>query len=294
MGTGKRAYNNGKKLNIFKVVIVILLIIAVVTAIVFLVKYIKNSSDDTKVEAKFIEEISDEKEKTIDEIVEEFGGEIEEKVKSDTYYVKKDEKEYTVYSDGEIVEGRIVLWDGTSQKPAVDEAGNINIYNASELKWVADQVISGEKNFSGVTITLRANIDLGARKNENGEWEGTVWTPIIGFLNDTDSEETDASETVDDSTIEFTQENLKRFAGVFDGNNFSIRGLYVNSSEKRYQGLFGYQTGVITGLTIKNSCILGENAIGAIVGLNGGTIQNCSIENVEVKGNEKVGGLARY
>ena len=67
---------------------------------------------------------------------------------------------------------------------AIDEAGNINIYSAAELAWVANQVINGEKNFSGVTITLRKNIDLGARQKDDGTWEGPDWKPIIGFLDE--------------------------------------------------------------------------------------------------------------
>lgn len=292
MRTGRRENRsqNIKKLNIFKVLIAIILVILIIIGIVCLVKNLKtdNNLEEQKEELETSLEKNEVKEKTIEDIAKEFGGEVKEKIKADTYYIEKDEKQYTIYDDGEIVEGRVVMWDGSSQKPAIDEAGNINIYNPAELRWIAEQVSSGEKSFAGVTITLRNSLDFGARKNNEDIWEGIQWTPIIGFL-EQKSEETQIAEQISENT-EITQEYLKRFAGTFIGNGCSIRGLYVNS-QNRYSGLFGYQTGVITGLNIKNSCITGTDSVGAIVGLNAGTIQNCSIQNVEVIGNEKVGGL---
>lgn len=289
MSLGRRYENKtAKKLNIAKVIIAIIFIIIVIVAIAFLIKFINNEKLEDKKEdfESSLDNSNIEKVKTIDDIVAEFGGTVKEKIKSDTYYVIKDEKEYTVYSDGEIVEGRVVIWDGTSQMPAIDEAGNINIYNPAELRWIAEQVSSGEKSFTGITITLRNSLDFGARKNSDGNWEGEKWTPIIGFLEQTKNSET----TQEEENTEVIQEYLKRFAGTFIGNNCSIRGLYIDTNS-RYTGLFGYQTGVITGLNIKNSSIKGSDSVGAIVGLNGGTIQNCSVKNVEISGTEKIGGI---
>lgn len=152
---------------------------------------------------------------------------------------------------------------------------------------------------------MRKNIDLGARKNEEDKWEGAQWTPIIGFLDELPKQKTDKQNSVStntvtenpadvqviDETVDITKENLKRFAGIFNGNELSIRGLYIDS-DKRYQGLFGYQTGIIQNLTVKNSNIKGGIGTGTIVGLNGGKIVNCTIQNVEVKGAEKIGGFA--
>lgn len=296
MSSGRREFRSksSEKLNIVKVLIAIILVIAVIIGIVFLVKNINNT--DAKLEEKKDKletslENNVEKEKTIEDIVSEFGGKVKEKIKADTYYVEKEGKEYTVYSDGEIVEGRVVMWDGSSQKPAIDEAGNINIYNPAELRWIAEQVSSGEKSFAGVTINLRSSLDFGARKNDDGVWEGITWTPIIGFLEKNQEQTQDnTSEQPTDETVDVTQEYLKRFAGTFIGNGCSIRGLYINTNNK-YAGIFGYQTGIITGLNVKNSSITGTESVGTIVGLNGGTIQSCSVKDVEVIGTEKVGGI---
>lgn len=303
---GKRSIENfeERKLNIKKVVITVLMTITTIVLVILAVtgirdfnNTIKENEEIAKNEKENSKEIIEEKAKTIEEILSEFGGEVEKQVKSDTYYISKDGKDYTVYLDGEISEGKIIPWDGKDAKPAVDEAGNINIYSAAELAWVANQVISGEKNFSGVTITLRKNIDLGARQKEDGTWEGPEWKSIIGFLDElpekktTNKKENSDSTTVSiDENIEAINENLKRFDGTLNGNGCSIRGMKIENN-KRYQGLFGYLTGTVANLTIKNSKVLGDEAVGAIVGLNDGNVNNCIIENTEVSGKEKIGAL---
>lgn len=307
MGYGRRERMNTRKemkrkLNLFKVFGVLITFVLVIVAIVLVVNTIKEAKEknNEKENNELIQTAKENTEtvdkfKTIDDMLDEFGGEIETQVNSDTYYIKKAGVSYTAYTNDSIVEGKIVPWTGEAKQPPVDEAGNINIYTAEELKWVADQVISGEKNFSGVTITLRQDIDLGARKKEDGTWEGNQWTPIIGFLDELQQNENSQTpiteNTVVDETVEVINENLKRFAGVFNGDGHTIRGLYINS-DKRYQGLFGVSTGIIQNLEIKNSYLNGGEGTGAIVGLNGGKILNSRISNTEVKGKDKVGGIA--
>ena len=70
----------------------------------------------------------------------------------------------------------------------------------------------------------------------------------------------DYLEDFDDDSVNVTKENLKRFAGVFNGNGFSIRGLNIDS-DKRYEGLFGFNAGIISNLTIKNSNIKGGTGV---------------------------------
>lgn len=313
MGTRSK-HSEGRKLNLVKVLIVLILLGLAIVGVYF--AFNTKNDEDINNEEKTTEEIiqkenesgeiSEQKNKTIEEIANEFGGEIIEQIKSDTYYVKKDEVDYTAYLDGEIVSGKIIPWNGEEKKPTIEENGNITIYTAEELAWVANQVINGEKNFSGVTIILKNNIDLGARKNSSGQWEGTNWNSVVGFLDELPKKDGDTSKNskesnittnqVDteiqyDETFDITNENLKRFAGTFDGNGYSIRGMNIDT-DKRYQGLFGYQSGTISNLTIKYSNIKAGEASAALVGLNEGKIINCKIENTSVSGTEKIGGIA--
>lgn len=306
MGYGRREeVGNRKQLNLGRVFIVAIVLIVAIVSIVLLVKNVKKEDTSKKENnqnhavdvKKEIEEKAKNEYKTIEQMLEEFGGEISDQLDSTTYYIQKSGATYTAYVNDQIVEGKIVPWTGESKEPEVDSAGNINIYSAEELKWIADQVINGTKNFSGVTITLRQDIDLGARRKEDGSWEGKEWSSIIGFLDEMQKSENATQEQspeeapVEDDTIDITNENLKRFAGIFDGNNHSVRGLYINNN-KRYQGLFGVSSGIIQNLSVKNSCIIGGTGASAIVGLNGGKILNCAISNVEVRGTTKTGGIA--
>lgn len=293
---GKRTLpKEERKLNLVKVFGAIALVILVILTIYFVFFHSDIETLDTTVEVENnninnIENVLEtektvESKKTIEEIVSDFGGEIKEQIKPDTYYVSKEGKDYTAYLDGEIISGKIVPWNGEENKPKIEKEENIDIYNSNELAWVANQVISGEKNFSGVTITLKNNIDLGARKKDDGTWEGPIWNSIVGFLDGIENTEKTASE--EENVI---NENLKRFAGTFDGNGFSIRGMNIENN-KKYQGLFGYQSGTISNLTIKFSNVRGGSAVGALVGLNEGKILNCKVENTTVSGIGKIGGI---
>ncbi|HOP30837.1 MAG TPA: fibronectin type III domain-containing protein [Spirochaetota bacterium] len=85
------------------------------------------------------------------------------------------------------------------------------------------------------------------------------------------------------------------FSGVFDGQDFNICNLTINSNSQ-YLGLFSNSSG-----TLKNSNISGtiagsrdDASIGGLVGLNSGTVRNCS-SSVSVTGSGAyccLGGLA--
>ena len=296
---GKRTLpKEERKLNLVKVFGAIALVILVILTIYLAFFHSDIEILDTTVEVENnninnIENVLEtekmvESKKTIEEIVSDFGGEIKEQIKPDTYYVSKGGKDYTVYLDGEIISGKIVPWNGEETKPKIEKEENIDIYNANELAWVANQVISGEKNFSGVTITLKNNIDLGARKKDDGTWDGPIWDSIVGFLDEIENNENTEKTTSEEENV--INENLKRFAGTFDGNRFSIRGMNIENN-KKYQGLFGYQSGTISNLTVKFSNVRGGNAVGALVGLNEGKILNCKVESTTVSGIDKIGGI---
>ena len=82
------------------------------------------------------------------------------------------------------------------------------------------------------------------------------------------------------------------FRGTFDGQDYKIIGLYLDTTE-RSQGLFGvnYSLGIIRNIGITMGDIAGGDSTGAIVGLNMGRLQNC-YNMASVKGASDVGGIA--
>ncbi len=69
-----------------------------------------------------------------------------------------------------------------------------------------------------------------------------------------------------------------KFNGTFEGNGFSVKGVWINMSTSRdYLSLFGYigKTGRVCNLTIENIYIGRSDYAGSISGYNDGTIINC-------------------
>ena len=126
--------------------------------------------------------------------------------------------------------------------PIGAQAADFTIKNYEELLLFAQSVNIGT-NYSGQTIELAANIDLGGNTNP--------WTSIGTSSN--------------------------KFKGTFDGKNHVISGLYINATASN-QGFFGY----VNGGTIKNLTVIGNittsagNA-GGIAAQNesGSLIENC-------------------
>lgn len=164
------------------------------------------------------------------------------------------------------------VWDGEyvsdgnkiSSLDYYQDGTNYYIRSAKGFSYFASRVnaLAGYQTFSGSTIYLETDIDLA----DNG------WKPIGN--------------------------NSQFFQGTFDGQNHSIFNLNVEVSNSDYAGLFGYTTGVIKNLKIKNASITASaKYVGTIAGeISGLTNQNridkCSVSGkVKTNSNEVIGGL---
>ena len=114
---------------------------------------------------------------------------------------------------------------------------------------------------------LTADIDLSEICSEE---EGVSWTPIGN--------------------------SSQQYSGTFDGANYTISGLYIDSSDND-QGLFGYvgSSGKIENLTVSGS-VSGGWYVGGVVGYNnGGTVTGCIFSGSgSVSGSYYVGGVVGY
>ena len=112
------------------------------------------------------------------------------------------------------------------------------ISTAEEFSEISQKVSEGN-SFEGTLIKLTSDVNL----------EGENWTPIG------------------------SEENP--FAGVFDGKEHKITNLQLNNSDIEYEGLFGYNTGIIKNVTIESAKITTVKFCGVICGFSNGTIENC-------------------
>lgn len=153
-------------------------------------------------------------------------------------------------------------WDGTTDTTwyeTTDPQDSYTITTAAQLAGLASLVNAGT-TFSGITVTLAANIDLA----------NIAWTAI-------------------------GSSSTKSFQGTFDGGNYTISNLYISNSISWYQGLFGY----VKNGTIKNINVSGRvtgsvytaGIVAYIVATTADiTVDNCSFTGT-VSGTECVGGI---
>ena len=189
---------------------------------------------------------------------------------------------------------------------AGSETASYTISTAEELAQFA-AIVNGTDanypldNFSGKTVSLANDIALAADglyiANENITYgsksypltttqyvlaeEAPVWTPIGTGT---------ATSTYNNVTTSTA------FAGTFDGNGYTISGVYTGTKDASapntasVQGLFGIVTGTVKNLTV-SGCVTGRSVVGGVVAyLNGGTIENC-VNNAIVfsDGGNKIG-----
>ena len=176
-----------------------------------------------------------------------------------------------------------------------DEAYEIG--NAGQLYWFAglvngtltDGTAQNLKANAVLTADIIVNKDLLASINTDDDGKVTngtsfrIWLPM-GKINADNGQQ-------------------MVYAGIFDGKEHSISGLYANLydapvedseyafNKKSFAGLFGLDAGVTRNLGIMDSYMRGEYNIGGICGsAEGGTIQNC-YSTATVCGESYLGGI---
>ena len=173
-----------------------------------------------------------------------------------------------------------------------DEAYEIG--NAGQLYWFAG-LVNGTL-IDGTAQNLKANAVLTANITVNEDLLTSINTEEDGNVTNGSSFKAWRPMGMADENGEFTG----HYKGIFDGNGYSISGLYVNRDEatadvnsrfKSSIGLFGYHDGVTKNLGILDSYMRGNYCIGGICGYNdGGTIQNC-YSAATVCGDSYIGGI---
>jgi len=82
------------------------------------------------------------------------------------------------------------------------------------------------------------------------------------------------------------------FTGHYDGQEHVIRGMQIRWGGSNFVGLFAAVAGTVENLTLENVNVAGNYSVGALVGwLRGGSLHYCQSTGT-VQGNTSVGGLA--
>lgn len=85
----------------------------------------------------------------------------------------------------------------------------------------------------------------------------------------------------------------EKFSGSYNGNNFSIFNLRIDSPESQDLGLFGAisEYSKVENVKLERIKIKGNSYVGGIVGWNEGELSNCTVQGI-IKADKDVGGLA--
>ena len=160
----------------------------------------------------------------------------------------------------------------------------LEISSVEELKEFRDNVNKNGKIYEGAKVILTKDLDLNPGKYTVGE-DGTV--------------------TYDESAEQWeaisTENNY--FKGDFDGKGHTIRGVYINKPDEKYQGFFGAfdyaSTAHISNLVLKDVYIYGANYTGGIAGCGNAIIEKCGVTgnikctatNLNTNGGGYIGGI---
>lgn len=166
-------------------------------------------------------------------------------------------------------------WDGTTAKEFACGSGTklspYVILNAEQLAHLSFIVGGNDADYIGKYYKLGADILLNDGKiiNDKGALVADSsklhkWTPI------------------GNSSV--------AFSGHFDGNGFSISGMFINTTSS-HNGLFGNVSGSVSNLTVENSWVTGGKFTGGIVGLNIGTLENLKNKAAVIGNEECTGGV---
>lgn len=122
-------------------------------------------------------------------------------------------------------------------------ATKYTIRSAEELAHLAT-LVNGGNDFSGKTVTLARDIDLGGVCGEGIK----NWTPIGNISN--------------------------KFQGTFNGDGHAVEGLYIDGGLR--QGLFGVSAGTVKNLIVTGVIKNNKAQVGGVVGNNAkGYVINC-------------------
>ena len=202
--------------------------------------------------------------------------------------------EYGVMIEHTYVNGICTACDSFMQ-PTQNAEGYYEIDNAGKLYWFAayvnskvqiagadtpddttDDVYSNSAN-AVLTVNITVNENLLSDTYELNDGTFREWTPIG------------------------KQSNI-RFEGIFDGQGYTVSGLYAYFENMATsvtgatlpQGMFGMldDYAVVKNLTLADTYFYAEyGEMGAIVGWNTGTVENCFAEALLVSGSNKLGGI---
>ena len=186
------------------------------------------------------------------------------------------------FSEVRVIEETLKGWEGNVDHNWYNaDAEELIIYNADQL-WSLSQIVGGmaydentkafiQDNFEGQKIKLIADINLGDNESKNNP--NVVFYPI-GYYNNAKSYKRVSGKVTVDGNQTSVSSNVTSFKGTFNGNGHTISNFYQNTWE-----MFGDYNDGYTGTPNYY-----KDGMGLFGYVNGGTVENLTIENFSSDG----------
>ena len=164
-------------------------------------------------------------------------------------------------------------------EPAVLNGDVYEISNVGQLYWFAEKVNAGDNAISGKLmkdIVVNENV-LNADGSLNGDGSNfRIWTPIGSYR--------------------------LGYMGSFDGNGKTVSGLYCGDEDANEIGLFGvignieddWNTATVNNVGVVDSYFEGGTHVGALAGMNYGTVSGCYSESSVCANYYYAGGVVGF
>ena len=173
------------------------------------------------------------------------------------------------------------------------------------VKWTWDVETIADTSDATTTITMNDDYSIGARfALEIRDWNdlNDIRNNLSGIyllMNDLDSTTAGYEELASPTANEGkgwqpigNGTSHAPFTGIFYGQGYEIRYLFINRPDEEDAGLFGFLSavGLIMNVGVVNADVTGDQDVGGLVGSNSGNVHK-SYSTGSVTGNSTIGGL---
>ena len=181
-----------------------------------------------------------------------------------------------------------------------DDDGLIDIYYLEDLDAVRHQTDGSGYGTTDITRGCPSNSCMGYELRRDLDFASTssyVDIATNGAMWTVDNFDTNVSANTGWGPIgsvagnDCTNSSSDCFASVFEGNGFSISNLQINRDGTSDVGLFAGNTGTIRNLGLRDIEVEGNNRVGGLVGRNEGNLINAHVIDSRVEGSANNAGL---
>jgi hypothetical protein len=197
----------------------------------------------------------------------------------------------------------ITYSDGSTETATGGVGNNILYFTLNRSKVIRSikigsdaPILIGRKADSDLSFKLDADGGLALRDKVSGKIPIGSYAEFQLINTDDPTLDDDYQQEADLDLLGEEWTPISVFSGIFDGNNFTIANLKINTSEISERGIFGHNVGTLRNIRLVSGSVTGNEVTGGVCGLNGngGIIDGCSNTGCTVLGRAHIAGVCGH